>query len=74
MSFESQRRLKNLLIVSGAIAAVGGMGLLFTDLKIAGVILLTIGLVVAVSGTTMSNLFFRFDMKEAMEKHRDDKK
>jgi uncharacterized membrane protein HdeD (DUF308 family) len=67
MAFAKEKRINNIMILAGLIAAASGLVIWFAANKTAGVIVFIVGLSLLLIGWTISGVFYRIKMMELME-------
>jgi hypothetical protein len=70
--FEKERKINYIMMAAGAASAAAGAAVYFlTSHHMIGISLMIAGAAVLVITFSISNVFFRIDMMEMMEKRRD---
>ena len=67
LAFEKERRSNSIVMAAGLIAAVAGFAAYFTISKNLGVVLMIIGVATLVITATISNAFYKINMKEYLD-------
>lgn len=74
MAFERERKLNNIAMIAGIIAAVAGFAAYFMVNEVLGVVLMIAGVAIIVITATISSAFYKISMMEYLEDRRKNKK
>jgi len=74
LAFERERKLNNIAMIAGIIAAVAGFAAYFMVNEVLGVVLMIAGVAIIVITATISSAFYKISMMEYLEDRRKNKK